>query len=201
MKNELTPLVIFKFSKLKILRQFKSVPVSTAQRGFCERLGACSVPSPPVCPGNWDAYSDSVYGVFPLCRVGSGLVEMVVGTTRKPSSLEVNVVTLFSSWQTAGPTPRISISHCQQFVSKETSNGTDKVQNDPPPPTGKKTSQCVSLPVFGCLVIPPRPRPSPVSVCLLCSGPVPVHSALFEKREESLVPVGDAVGSSGRLAA
>lgn len=46
-------------------------------------------------PDNWDAYSNSLYIVFPLYRVGSGLVEMVVGTTRKPSSLEVNFVTLF----------------------------------------------------------------------------------------------------------
>lgn len=46
-------------------------------------------------PDKWDAYSNSLYIVFPLYRVGSGLVEMVVGTTRKPSSLEVNFVTLF----------------------------------------------------------------------------------------------------------
>lgn len=40
---------------------------------------------------------------------------------------------------------------------------------------------------------------SSVSVCLLCS--VQWGSALFEKREKSLVPVGDALSSSGGLTA
>ncbi len=94
---------------------------------------SCKCPiHPPVFPqtpwpDNWDAYSNSLYIVFPLYRVGSGLVEMVVGTTRKPSSLEVNFVTLFMFcktdsflWEGLKPKPLgksysyISISHCQQ---------------------------------------------------------------------------------------
>lgn len=61
----------------------------------------------------------------------------------------------------------------------------------------------VPLPVFGCVVTPVLPL-SP-SLCLSLSAVSQATfqwgSALFEKREKSLVPVGDAVGSSGGLTA
>lgn len=187
-------------------------------RSHCPHLlpHSCRVPiHPPVFPqtpwpDNWDAYSDSLYIVFPLYRVGSGLEEMVVGTTRKPSSLEVNFVTLFmicktDSFLQEGLKPKplgksysyISIFHCHQLISAEKSNGTDKVQRWPP-----QTSVCAAtrlwLCCYPCTVIS---LASSVSVCLLCSGPVQWGSALFEKREKSLVPVGDALSSSGGLTA
>lgn len=74
-------------------------------------------------PDNWDAYSNSVYIVFPLYRVGSGLVEMVVGTTRKPSSLEVNWPCSVKLVLQEGLKPKPlgksypRISHCHQFIS------------------------------------------------------------------------------------
>lgn len=61
-------------------------------------------------------------------------------------------------------------------------------------------SLAVLLPLY-CDVTPSLSLASSVSVCLLCSGPVQWGSALFEKREKSLVPVRDAVSSSGGLTA
>lgn len=88
-------------------------------------------------PDNWDAYNKSLYIVFLLYDVGSVIVEMVVGTTRKPSSLEVNFVTLFmldlSMREAKKPNSlekksHISLVSSHQLISKEKSDGTDKVQ-------------------------------------------------------------------------
>lgn len=62
-----------------------------------------------------------------------------------------------------------------------------------------------SLPVFGCVVTPvPRCRPRLCRFVRLCLSAVlravQRGSALFEKREKSPVPVGDALSSSGGLA-
>lgn len=82
--------------------------------------------------------------------------------------------------------------------------GQIKCKMNPPP----QTSVCAPLPVFGCVVTPVlscHSLPLPRLVCLCLSGVLGVQfqwcSALFEKREKSLVSVGDAVGSSGRLTA
>lgn len=86
--------------------------------------------------------------------------------------------------------------------------GEIKCKNDPPPSSLPNFSVCAPLPVFGCVVtpcyctvmsLPPSPSPRLSLVCLLCSGSVQQGSVLFEKREKSPVPVGDAVSSPGGL--
>lgn len=153
-------------------------------------------------PDIWDAYSRSLHIGFILYRVGSGIVEMVVGTTRKPSSLEVNFVTLFIFCKTntflwAGRKPKplgksYSYTHCQQSPTNQNkkSNGTGKVQNDAPHPPSQNLSVCHCLSL--AVLLPPYCDVAPsfsltLSVCLLAvlrTSPIGLSSS-WKKRKVS----------------
>lgn len=130
----------------------------------------CRVPHTPLTPqtprpDNWGAYSCSLYKVFPLYRVGSGLVEMVVGTTRKPFFLCGSK--LCDTGSTGGEVLRQHLSSSRFVSFRRKVMGLIKCKMTPArPPPRPQTSARAPLPVFGCVVasLPPSPSPCP-SVC------------------------------------
>ena len=162
-------------------------------------------PASPPTPDYWDAYDESEY-MFPslqswqwASRDGHRHYKetfLFGGKLCDPVHVLLGLISFYErSWSQSlwgSPDlifPSLTVSS-RQLISQEKSNGTDKVQNDPPPPS--QTSTCATARLWLCrspcsvMSLPPLPSPSSLSVFLLRPGTVQqVLSSFWKKRKVS----------------